>query len=148
MPHFGLMDEKELGPVEGPLFRTRLHIRSGRRRLRQGKTAAGIATLADALSSAFQWYLAAHDLGDALEVRADDNLNDDLTVYQILVRTGVLDGAFDFEDFDLLVERALDDDTEGIDEDEFLQDLEGIMRQLGVMPFDEGALPAEDPNTY
>lgn len=144
MPHFGLMDEKELGPVEGPLLRTRLHIRSGRRRLRQGKTAAGIATLADALSSAFQWYLAAPGLGDALEVRAEDNLNDDPTVYRILVRGGVLDGSFDFDAFDRLVEQALEDDTEGIDEVELLQGLEGIMRQLGVMPFDEGALPAED----
>lgn len=148
MPHFGLMDEKELGPVEGPLLRTRLHIRSGRRRLRQGKTAAGIATLADALSSAFQWYLASPGLGDAIEARADDNLNDDRTVYRILVRAGVLDGSFDFDAFARLVERALDEDTDGIDEVDLLQGLERIMEQLGVMPFDEDALPPEDPNTY
>ncbi len=49
MPHFGLMDEGSLGPVEGPLMRARLHIRGGKRRLRQGKIAAAIATLYDAL---------------------------------------------------------------------------------------------------
>jgi len=116
--------------------------------LRQGKTAAGIATLADALSSAFQWYLAAPGRGDALEARANDNLNDDRTVYRILVRAGVLDGSFDFDAFARLVERALDEDTDGIEEIELLQGLERTMEQLGVMPFDEDALPAEDPNTY
>lgn len=36
MPHFGLMDADALGPIEAPLMRARLHIRGGRRRLRQG----------------------------------------------------------------------------------------------------------------
>ena len=56
MPHAGLMDERLLGPVEGPLQRARLHIRGGKRRLRQGKISAGIATLADALSASLEWF--------------------------------------------------------------------------------------------
>ncbi len=148
MPHFGLMGEKERDPVEGPLLRTRLHIRSGRRRLRQGKLAAGIATLADALNSAFRWYLATPGLGDQLAVGAGENLNDDRAVYQLLVRAGVLDGSFDFKAFERVVERALEQDTAGIAEGEVLEGIERIMVQLGIMPFAEDKLPPEDPNTF
>ena len=56
MPHAGLMDEQALGPVEGPRQRARLHIRGGKRRLRQGKISAGIAALYDALDGAMQSY--------------------------------------------------------------------------------------------
>jgi hypothetical protein len=30
MPHFGLMDDDALGPVEGYLMRAKLHIRGGK----------------------------------------------------------------------------------------------------------------------
>ena len=56
MPHFGLMNEQELGPVAGPLQRARLHLRGGKRRLRQGKISAGIVTLYDALEGAMLSY--------------------------------------------------------------------------------------------
>jgi hypothetical protein len=72
MPHFGLMDEKALGPVEGPLQRARLHVRGGKRRLRQGKVAAGIVTLYDALNGAMQWY-AASPGGRKLALKEGEN---------------------------------------------------------------------------
>jgi hypothetical protein len=49
---FRLMNEQELGPVAGLLQRARLHLRGGKRRLRQGKISAGIVTLYDALEGA------------------------------------------------------------------------------------------------
>jgi len=61
MPHFGLMNERNMGPVEGPFLRARLHMRGGKRRLRQGKIAAGIVTLYDALNAAMQAYVAAEE---------------------------------------------------------------------------------------
>jgi len=57
MPHFGLMDETKMGKADAALMRARLHIRGGRRRLRQKKVAAGLVTLYDALLSAMRWYL-------------------------------------------------------------------------------------------
>src|SRR3989304_8571490 len=106
MPHAGLMDEQALGPVEGPLQRAKLHIRSGKRRLRQGKISAGIATLYDALSAAMQWYIAAPERRVQLKIEAGENLNDDKIVYAVLMRSGVLVGKFDFDAFDRLLERA------------------------------------------
>lgn len=148
MPHFGLMNEDALGPLEGPLQRARLHIRGGKRRLRQGKTAAGIVTLYDALSSAMQWYLAAPERRSKLVVSGDEDLLHDRTAYAVLVRSGVLDGRFDFDGFDRLTEQALVREMPGYDHREMLKGIEAVMEQLGVMPFNEADLPPEDPTTF
>ncbi|HSB35031.1 MAG TPA: hypothetical protein VLG39_11285 [Nitrospirota bacterium] len=148
MPHFGLMDENKLGPVEGPLQRARLHIRGGKRRLRQGKIAAGIVTLYDALEGAMKSYVADPAKWAELTIHADENLNDERTLYAVLVRSRVLDGVFDYDSFDRLVETALHQELPGYDYRELLTRFETVMTRLGVMPFDEAALPPEDPATY
>lgn len=148
MPHAGLMDEKALGPVEGPLQRARLHIRGGKRRLQQGKVAAGIVTLYDALNGAMQWYAASPGGRAKLALKEGENPNDDRTLYAALVRSGVLDGAFDFEAFDRLTEMALNQELRGFDYCPVLEGIEAVLTRLGVMPFDEAALPPEDPKTF
>ena len=148
MPHAGLMDERAFGPEEGPLLRARLHIRGGKRRLGQGKIAAGIVTLYDALSGALEWYIASSERRKNLVMEEVANLNNDRIVYGILVRANVLDGRFDFDAFDQLVERALKEEMPNYDYREMLIGLENIMTQLSVIPFDVSALPPEDPTTY
>lgn len=148
MPHTGLMDADALGPEAAALLQAKLHIRGGKRRLSQGKIAAGIVTLYDALFSAMQWYI----LGDArrkpLRLIPGENLYDDKTVYALLVRSGVLDGRFDYTAFDEAVEEALHKDLAGYDYSPQLRAFESVMTQLGVMPFDENELPPEDPSVY
>jgi uncharacterized protein YjhX (UPF0386 family) len=148
MPHFGLMNEDALGPVQGPLQRAMLHIRGGRRRLRQGKISAGIVTFYDALSSAMQWYLALPARRSKLVLVRGEDLLDDRTAYAVLVRSGVLDGRFDFAAFDRLTEHALLNEMSGYDYRAVLKGVEAVMEQLGIMPFDEEDLPPEDPNTF
>lgn len=148
MPHFGLMDEAALGPVEGPLMRAKLHIRGGKRRLRQGKISYGIITLYDALVSAMQWYVASPERIKNLGIDEDDNMNDDKTIFNMLSRSGVVDGSFDYEAFDRLVETALYDSMSGFDYKDMLESYEIVMTQLGVMPFEENELPPEDPSTF
>jgi len=148
MPHAGLMDEGTLGPVEGPRQRARLHIRGGKRRLRQGKISAGIVTLYDALEAAMRSYVDDLEKKAKLDIKEGENLNDDKTSYIVLVRSGVLDGTFDFGAFDRLTEKALKEELPSYDYRELLSGIESIMTQLGVMPFDEGSLPPEDPKTF
>jgi len=148
MPHAGLMDEEALGPIEGPLQRARLHIRGGKRRLRQGKTAAGIVTLYDALGAALQWYFASTERRTKAAAGPEDDLKKEGTAYRLLVRSGALDGKFDFTAFDQLAEYALEHEMPGFDPGEVLAGVESVMTQLGVMPFDEAALPPEDPATF
>ena len=149
MPHAGLMDERELGPEAGPFQRARLHIRGGRRRLRQGKIAAGIVTLADALSAALEWYVSSPERRSRIEGwQQPDRPRDDRTVYQLLVQSGVLDGKFDYDAFESLTDYALDHELPGFDHGPVLAGIEAVMTQLGVMPFDEAGLPPEDPGTF
>ena len=148
MPHAGLMDERALGPEAGPLQRARLHIRGGKRRLKQGKLSAGIVTLYDAVSAAMEWYIASPERRRNLVIRDDDNLNDEKTLYDILVRSGVLDGSFDYRAFDGLVQKVLYEDEVGFDYKKSLDEIESFMTMLGVMPFDEQGLPPEDPATF
>ena len=148
MPHAGLMNERAMGPVEGPLFRARLHIRGGKRRLRQGKWSAGIAALHDALSAAMEWYAAEPERRKKLIVRPGDDVNSDTNLYRILVRSKVLDGLFDYDVFDSLTDRAIREDLDTLDAGPIVDGLESVMTQLGVLPFDEANLPPEDPKTF
>lgn len=148
MPHAGLMNERAMGPVEGLLQRARLHIRGGKRRLRQGKWSAGIAALYDALSAAMEWFVAAAERRQNIVMQPGDDLNSDRDLYRILVRAGVLDGSFDYDAFDRLIDRALKEEIEVLDAGPIVTGLESVMTQLGVLPFDEAGLPPEDPKTF
>lgn len=141
------MDADELGPEQAALQRARLHIRGGKRRLRQGKTAAGIVTLYDALDHAMEWYLLAgerrHDLaGFTREQYSSRDL------FGALRETAILDGSFDYDTFDRLTEKALHEELPGYPCEKLVADLDGIMTSLGVMPFREEDLPPEDPSTF
>ena len=148
MPHAGLMNETLLGAVKGPLQRARLHLRGGKRRLRQGKIAAGIVTLYDGLLAAMEFYREAAVQEDGLAQKPGEDLRDENVLYGVLVRKGVLNGRFDFGAFNRLVETALHEELPGYDYRQLVADIDSVMLQLGVMPFDESALPPEDPATF
>jgi hypothetical protein len=147
MPHFGLMDEKKLGPTATALQRARLHIRAGKRRLRQEKFSAGIATLYDALSHAMYWYLLTHPEIDTLGNPAD-RAADDRQLFNRLVDAGVLENKRQYETLAHLLQEALNKKLPAGDYHGIIQEVETIMTRLGVMPFDEDRLPPENPNTY
>ena len=148
MPHFGLMNEDALGPMEGPLMRAKLHIRCGRRRLREGKISAGIVTLYDALVSAMKWYIAGADRRKLLPITEKDDMTDDRTIFNVLKRSGVIRGVPDFSVIDTIVDQALMGEMPGYDYSGYLADIETALTQIGVLPFDENELPPEDPSTF
>lgn len=141
MPHFGLMDESKMTPGDAELLRTRLHIRAARRRLRQGKVSTALVTFFDALLSALRWYVLSGGQSDARNLDPDD----ERAVYDALVASGTLDGRLDFGSFSTLAEDAVDGRLQGDDYTALLEDFESVMTTLGVMPFDEAALPPERP---
>jgi hypothetical protein len=148
MPHFGLMDESAMPRDEAALLRARLHLRGGRRRMRQGKHAAAIAALYDALCSGMRWFILStrRESGSYSEVERD--LSTGRELFLGLVQAGVLDNVEGFEQWDTLLDQALGGQVLDFNEREVMTQLEQWLTQLGVMPFDEGALPAEDPSTY
>jgi hypothetical protein len=148
MPHFGLMDERGLKPEAAALQRARLHIRAGKRRLRQGKTAAGWMTLYDALLFAMEWYVAFSDRSRTLPIGKTENLRDDTLLFNLLQRSGAVQKNFDYEAFKSLGYASHPEESPGYDPEKTLIAFDSLMTRLGVLPFDERSLPPEDPSTY
>lgn len=146
MPHAGLMNAGALGPERAALQRARLHLRGGKRRLRQGRNSAGVAALYDALTSAMEWFCAAAERRTRLPA-APEAFTDDRALYTALVRAAVLDGTFDFDHLDQVLDRALEAELPAATAAGIAEGVELVLTQLGVLPFDEAELPPEDPGT-
>ena len=146
-PHFGLMDAGRMSKVEAMLMRSKLHLRCGKRRLRQGKVAAGLATLYDAMLSGMRWYILVN-LRQTLVEDALEELENERLVFSVLKRAGVLDNTFNLARFQELVDRALMDEEIETDAEQVIAELETFMTRIGVLPFNEEELPPEDPDTF
>jgi len=140
--------EESFRTPEGALLRARLHIRAGRRRLRQGKVSAGIVTLYDALIFGLRWYLMVPERRKALGISESLDLTDEKVMLRALESAGVLDNSFDLAAFDKLVDKAAYEEMPDYDYRPMLSQFESLMTQIEVMPFDEAALPPEDPSTF
>jgi hypothetical protein len=149
MPHFGLMSTKEsFDSAEGALLRARLHIRGGRRRLMQGKIAAGIVTLYDALIFALRFYFMIPEHRNEFNITESLDLTDEKAMLMALREAGIFDINFDLDEFEDLVDRAAIGEMPDYYFNPMLSRFETLMTKLEVMPFDEALLPAEDPATF
>lgn len=148
MPHFGLMDEVAMSREAAALLRARLHLRGGRRRLRQKKYAAGVAALFDSLCSGMRWYILLAKEPLLLPVKAEVDLRTDREVFIALAQAGILDNLNAFESLESLLDLLLKGQTPEFEQREVMALIEHWLTLLGIMPFDEDALPAEDPNTF
>ncbi len=147
MPHFGLVDENKLGPIQSLLMRARLHIRGGKIRLQEKDISLGIITLYDALCTALNWYILVPDNVERLGIDSAVLIRDEKSILSFLEKVGVLDGSFAFDEFDKLVERAILEEIEELDDRSFISDIEKVMTSLDVMPFDESLLPDIESDT-
>ncbi|MFX0210382.1 MAG: hypothetical protein ACFFDT_30665, partial [Candidatus Hodarchaeota archaeon] len=137
---------------QAALYRAKLHVRGGKRRISQGKIAAGISALHDALISALYSYFLSPKLKEALN-QEDYQIynNDDRILFLILKRAGIIDDTFSEEDFSYLasiLDQALEGQIRTFDQDFYLVKYDNLMKQLGVLPLIENELPPENPETY
>ena len=95
-----------------------------------------------------EWYVFPPERRKRLDIREGEDLKNDRTLYAVLVRSGVLDGGFDYAAFDEVVGNEAMEEMPGYDYHDVLAGIESVMTQLGVMPFDEALLPPEDPKTF
>ena len=146
MPHYGLMDATKMTEVEAALMRARLHLRGGKRRLQKGLTTPGIAALYDSVLFGMRYYIAKHKRCASFVENTD--LWDAVGLFHALTRAGVFDDPLTFNRFSLIVERALWQESFSFDADATLAEVEMILTKLGVMPFNESALPGEIGATH
>lgn len=148
MPHFGLMDESVMSREAAARLRAQLHLRGGRRRLRQTKFAAGVAALYDALCSGMRGYILLAEESSLLQLKAKVDCCTDRELFLALVQAGILDNPKAFESLESLLEQLLKGLTPAFDQRGVVALIEHWLTRLGIMPFDEDALPSEDPNTF
>jgi len=137
------MDEGGLGPEASELMRARLHVRSARIRLADGRIHEGVSTLFDALLSSFRWYVVSPERTAALRIEDGEDLNDERVICEVLKRSGVIDASFDFGRICDTEDRILEHGVKGVDHKELSDQMESVMETLGVIPFDEDELPPE-----
>jgi len=145
-PHFGLMDASKMSRVEAALLRGQLHWRSGQRRLRQGKTALGLATLYDALLSGLRWHILVNP-GAAMVGPAVADLENDAYVFARAEKAGLFASPEDALRIQTLAEAALYEALRPSDQEWFVAELERVLTRIKFLPFPDASLPPEDPAT-
>lgn len=142
-PHFGLMEAEKMDRAGAARLRACLHWRGGRRRLRQGKTALAVVTLYDALLSGLRWYFMVNDVG-AVAGAAQTELENEGYLFSRAEMAGLLDASQEPR-LQALVEQALRKEEIGVDQEWFVERVEGVLTRIGVLPIAEATLPPEDP---
>jgi hypothetical protein len=141
MPHYALMDTTKMSEAEKALRSACLHLSGGKRRLQKGLSAPGIAALYDSVLFGMRYYIARHERCASFVENTD--LWDATGLFHALRRAGVFDDPLSFNRFSLIVERALWQESFSFDADSTLAEVEMILTKLGVMPFNDAALPSE-----
>jgi hypothetical protein len=144
MPHYGLMDETRMSEEDAALMRARLHLRGGKCRIQEGLSAAGLAALYDALLFGMRYFIAEADrCKRKIDIMSNDDLWDHAALYYRLAKAGIFDDLSAFNRLSLIVERALWEESFSFDADSTVAEVEKMLTKLGVMPFNESALPSE-----
>lgn len=136
---YKLTDTTKIMDARTALLCSRLYLRGGKRRLQAGYSKAGIAALYDAVLFGMRYYIVKHKR--CASFIEDTDPWDAAALYHALVRAGVFDDPLTFNRFSLMVERALWDGSSTADLT--VAEVETMLKKLGVMPFDETALPGE-----
>ncbi len=146
-PHFGLIDPDKLSSKEAALLRAKLHWRCGIRRIREEKTASGVATLYDALLSGMRWYIMNSLMKDSNDF-SEEELENERFVFFLLKKAGIIEPHFDLNQIQDLVDKALLEEDIQTDQEQFIAQLEGFLTGIKILPLDESELPPEDPATF
>lgn len=136
MPHTGLIDETLRGEAR-LLMRARLHVKGSLERFENGMVEDAIAAMYDAISSAMQRYTFPQVAHKQLEVFEGEDLTDDTILFEVLKRSGIIDGTVEDDDFKYIT-KVLDDAIEFkldvFDSSKFIQLSKNLLVQMGVIP--------------
>jgi hypothetical protein len=122
-----------LPEAEAALISARFHLRGGRRYFQKGVSTAGLAALYDAVLCGMHYYIVKHK--SCTEFVENTDLWDATGLFQVLARVGVFEDPLTFNRFSLGVERALWQTSFSFDSNAMLEEVEGILTKLGVLPY-------------
>ena len=136
------LDVTNMINAKAALLCARLCLRTGKRYLQEGLFTAAIAALYDAILFAMQYYVAEPTSHGYANISRDD-LWDYAALYHKLAKAGVFDDPNAFNHLSLIVERSLWQGSFSFDANSILREVENLLSQLGVMPFNESILHGE-----
>ncbi|MCA1766062.1 MAG: hypothetical protein LC633_07435, partial [Desulfobulbaceae bacterium] len=103
--------------------------------------------LYDALLSGMRWYILTGQAARPEDFSAED-LENERYVFHLLKKAGLIDSSLNLARIQDLVDRALMDENIRAEQAWFFAELEKFLTRLKVLPFDESALPPEEPATF
>jgi hypothetical protein len=139
MSPYSLIDITNLAEPRAALLCARLCLRTGKRYLHKGRSAAGLAALYDAILFGMRYYIIQHKRCESFVENTD--LWDAVSLFHALTQAGVFDDALTFNRLSLLVERALWQGSFTSDADSILTEFEKMLSKLGILPLDRTNLP-------
>lgn len=143
MTHLGLMDVTQMTEEDAALMSARRLLRGGKRYLLEGHSAEGIAALYDALLFGMRHFIAEAVRHKRIDITNNDDLWDCAAMYHKMAQAGIFDDPCAFNRLSLIVERALWEESFSFDAYAVLMEVEKMLTNLGVMPFDEDILPGK-----
>lgn len=132
MPHYVSIDVTKMIEADAALISARRHLRGGKRHIRRGSSASGMAALYDAVLCGMRYYIARHK--QCAYFLENTDLWDAPGLFHALTRAGVLDDPLTFNRFSQIVERALWQGSFSSDANAALAEVEMILTKLGVVP--------------
>ena len=129
----GFLDVNRLTDARTELLCARLYLRAGKRRMKEGFRPHDMAAFYNSVFFGMRYYILKHK-GCAVFVN-DHDLWDAANLFQALARAGVFNDPLLFNRFSLVVERALWGKSYSFDPNTLLEEVEGILTKLGVLPY-------------
>ena len=136
MPHTGVIDDSLKGEQE-LLARAHLHLKGGLDRLENKLEEDAVAALYDAISSAMQRFTYPGVSNQTLIIKEGEDISEDMTLFNVLRRTGIIDNSVSEDDF-TYIETVLDDALEyrlsNFNRGKFIETTNRLLMQLHVIP--------------
>ena len=129
----GFLDTNLLTDAQTELLCARLYLRAGKRRVKNGFRPHDMAAFYNSVFFGMRYYIVKHKGYDVFV--KDHDLWDAANLFQFLTRAGVFDDPLLFNRFSLAVERALWQASYSFDLNTLLEEVEGILTKLGVLPY-------------
>jgi hypothetical protein len=141
----GLFDTNHLTDARTELLCARLYLRAGKRRVKKGFRPHDMAAFYNSVFFGMRYYIVKHKQCEVFV--KDHDLWDATSLFQALTRAGVFDDPLQFNRLSLAVERAIWQASFSFDSNAMLQEVEGILTKLGVLPYHSSTTLTPRANT-
>jgi len=141
----GFLDRNHLTDARAELLCARFYLRAGKRLVKKGFRPHDVAAFYNSVFFGMRYYIVKHKQCEVLV--KDHDLWDAASLFQALTRAGIFDDPLLFNRLSLAVERALWQASFSLDSNAMLEEVEGLLTKLGVLPYHSPSMLTPRANT-